>query len=57
MEGGRNYRVQQGAGMAVAESDEEHEYASTVFLKCFTQKEQNLKFVCESAYMPDFKRI
>ena len=55
MEGGENYRVQQGAGMAVAKSDEEHEYASTVFLKWFTQKEQNLKFVCESAYMPVLK--
>ena len=55
MEGGENYRVQQGAGMAVAKSEEEHEYASTVFLKWFTQKEQNLKFVCESAYMPVLK--
>ena len=55
MEGGENYRVQQGAGMAVAKSDEEYEYASTVFLKWFTQKEQNLKFVCESAYMPVLK--
>lgn len=52
MEGGDNYRVQQGAGMAVTKSDEKHEYASCVFLKWFTQKEQNLQFVCESAYLP-----
>ena len=49
---GRNYKVQQGAGMAVSKSDEKHEYASSVFLKWFTQKEQNLRFVCESAYLP-----
>lgn len=49
---GKNYKVQQGAGMAVSKSDEKHEYASSVFLKWFTQKEQNLRFVCESAYLP-----
>lgn len=41
--------------MAVTKSDELHEYASCVFLKWFTQKEQNLKFVCESAYLPVLK--
>lgn len=55
MEGGKNYRVQQGAGMAVTKSDEEHEYASAVFLKWFTQKEQNLRFVSESSYLPVLK--
>lgn len=55
MEGGENYRVQQGAGMAVTKSDEEHEYASSVFLKWFTKKEQNLKFVSESSYLPVLK--
>ena len=55
MEGGENYRVQQGAGMAVTKSDEEHEYAASVFLKWFTQKEQNLRFVCESSYLPVLK--
>lgn len=55
MEGGENYRVQQGAGMAVTKSDEQHEYASSVFLKWFTKKEQNLRFVCQSAYMPVLK--
>lgn len=49
---GKNYKVQQGAGMAVSKSDEKHEYASSIFLKWFTQKEQNLRFVCESAYLP-----
>lgn len=55
MEGGENYRVQQGAGMAVTKSDEQHEYAACVFLKWFTQKEQNLRFVCDSSYMPVLK--
>lgn len=55
MEGGENVEVQQGAGMAVTKSDEEHEYAASVFLKWFTQKEQNLRFVCESSYMPVLK--
>lgn len=52
MEGGENYKVQQGAGMAVTKSDEEHEYASCEFLKWFTEKENNLRFVCDSGYLP-----
>lgn len=55
MEGGENIKVQQGAGMAVTSSDETHEYAASVFLKWFTGKEQNLRFVCESSYMPVLK--
>ena len=55
MEGGENYKVQQGADMAVTKSEEKHEYASCVFLKWLTQKEQNLQFVCESAYLPVLK--
>lgn len=55
MEGGENYKVQQGADMAVTKSDEKREYASCVFLKWLTQKEQNLQFVCESAYLPVLK--
>lgn len=51
-EGGENYKVQQGAGMAVTKSDEQHEYAACEFLKWFTQKDQNLRFVCESGYLP-----
>lgn len=55
MDDGERYMVQQGAGMAVTKSDEQHEYAACVFLKWFTQKENNLKFACESAYMPVLK--
>lgn len=55
MKDGKNYKVQQGAGMAVTKSDDKHEYAATVFLKWFSKKEQNLQFVCESSYMPVLK--
>ena len=52
MEGGDKINVQQGAGMAVTKSDEQHEYAACEFLKWFTAKENNLRFVSESAYLP-----
>ena len=52
MEGGDSVYVQQGAGMAVTKSDDQHEYAACEFLKWFTAKENNLRFVSESAYMP-----
>ena len=55
MKGGENVKVQQGAGMAVTKSDSKKEYASCVFLKWFTKKEQNLQFVCDSGYMPVMK--
>ena len=49
MEGGQHINVQQGAGMAVTLSDEQHEFAACEFLKWFTAKENNLRFVCDSA--------
>lgn len=52
MKDGDPYVVQQGAGMAVTKSDPEHEYAASVFLKWFTETENNLRFVCESSYLP-----
>lgn len=51
-EGGKNYAVQQGAGMVVSKSDEQHEYAAVEFLKWFTQTENNLRFGCVSGYLP-----
>ena len=47
----RTKKFQQGGMVAVTKSDEEHEYAASVFPKWFTQKNQNLRFVCESSYM------
>ena len=52
LEGSDKVYVQQGAGMAVTKSDEQHEYAACEFMKWFTAKENNLRFVCESAYLP-----
>ena len=52
LEGGEQINVQQGAGMAVTKSDAKHEYAACEFLKWFTRKENNLRYVCESAYLP-----
>lgn len=51
-EGGRDYAVQQGAGMVVSKGTPEEEYAAVVFLKWFTQEENNLAFGCESGYLP-----
>lgn len=52
MENGSHYNVQQGAGMAVTKSDAIREFAACEFLKWFTAKENNLRFVCEAAYLP-----
>ena len=52
MKDGERYNVQQGAGMAVTKSDAVHEFAACEFMKWFTAKENNLSFVCESAYLP-----
>lgn len=54
-EGGENYAVQQGAGMVVSKSDQQHEYAAVEFLKWFTQAENNLQFGCVSGYLPVLK--
>ncbi len=55
MEGSSRVQVQQGASMAVTKSDDQHEYAACEFLKWFTAKENNLRFVCDSAYLPVLK--
>ncbi|MCI9378151.1 MAG: extracellular solute-binding protein [Eubacterium sp.] len=54
-EGGERYAVQQGAGMVVSKSDEQHEYAAVEFLKWFTQADKNLQFGCVSGYLPVLK--
>ncbi len=51
-EGTDPYLVQQGAGMVVTKSEEKTEYACTVFLKWFTEKERNISFSIGSGYMP-----
>ena len=46
------YATQQGAGMAVTQSTDAQVQASILFLKWFTEKEQNLRFSVNSGYMP-----
>ena len=41
--------------MAVTKSDSEHEYAASLFLKWFTAREQNIRFIGDSGYMPVLK--
>ena len=52
MEGGSNVVIQQGAGMAVTKSDELSQYAASIFLKWFTQSDNNLQFVAQAGYLP-----
>jgi multiple sugar transport system substrate-binding protein len=54
-EGGEDYAVQQGAGMVVTKTDEQHEYASVEFLKWFTQTENSITFCGDSGYLPVLK--
>lgn len=49
---GKPIAIQQGAGMCIAKSDEQHEYAASEFLKWFTQPEQNVKFSVSTGYLP-----
>lgn len=62
-EGSEPCIVQQGAGMSVIKSDEKNEYASSVFLKWFTEEERNIEFSINSGYLPvkksanDFEKI
>lgn len=44
--------VQQGAGMSVVKSTPQSEYASVVFLKWFTETQNNTEFSALSGYMP-----
>lgn len=46
------FAVQQGAGMAVAKSDDTHQYASVVFLKWLTEADRNTLFSLSASYMP-----
>lgn len=51
-EGGKPYAMQQGAGMCITQSDKEHEYAAAMFLKWFTDNEQNIEFAISTGYFP-----
>lgn len=51
-EGCEKVSVQQGAGMAVAKTTDAEVEASVVFLKWFTQPENNIAFAVGSGYLP-----
>lgn len=51
-EGGESVCVQQGAGMVVTKSTAREEEASVLFLKWFTENENNIAFSAESGYLP-----
>lgn len=51
-EGGKRIAIQRGAGMAVARSTREKQYAAALFLKWFTDPAQNIRFVSSTGYLP-----
>ena len=51
-ENGKQLAVQQGAGMAIINSDQTHEFAAAEFLKWYTAVEQNSQFAVSTAYFP-----
>jgi len=51
-EGGANISIQRGGGMSVFKSDSTKEYAAGIFLKWFTDPDQNIRFTQQTGYMP-----
>ena len=51
-EGGKKIAIQRGNGLVVARSTPEKEQAAVLFLKWFTQPEQNMRFVASTGYLP-----
>ena len=51
-ENGKPVALQRGAGMCVIKSSPEKERAAAVFLKWFTNPENNLRFVVSTGYIP-----
>jgi multiple sugar transport system substrate-binding protein len=51
-EQGEKVVIQRGAGMCIFKSSKEKEYAAGVFLKWFTEPEQNMRFTRRTGYIP-----
>lgn len=49
---GEKIAIQRGSGMCVTKSSKEKEYAAAIFLKWFTQPQQNLYFISSTGYLP-----
>lgn len=54
--GGEKIAIQRGAGLVIAASSPEKEYAASLFLKWFTAPEQNLRFISSTGYLPVTKQ-
>lgn len=54
--GGKKLALQRGGGMCVGRSSPQKEYAAALFLKWFTQPEQNMRFVSSTGYLPVTKK-
>jgi multiple sugar transport system substrate-binding protein len=50
--GGKKIAIQRGGGMCIKRSTPKKEYAAALFLKWFTQPEQNMRFVYSTGYLP-----
>jgi len=50
--GGEKVAMQRGGGMIVSQTDETRAYAAAIFLKWFTNPENNLRFVSSTGYLP-----
>ncbi len=55
-EGGQRIALQRGSGMCIGRATPEKEYAAALFLKWFTQPEQNMRFVASTGYLPVTKK-
>ncbi|NLC53727.1 MAG: extracellular solute-binding protein [Firmicutes bacterium] len=49
---GEKFALQRGGGMCVRRSTPQKEHAAALFLKWFTQPEQNMRFVSTTGYLP-----
>lgn len=50
--GGNGYAIQQGAGMCVARSTPAQQEGAVLFLKWFTEAQQNIDFAMTTGYLP-----
>lgn len=51
-QGGTAYAIQQGAGMCVANTTQQKQEGAVLFLKWFTNAEQNITFAMTTGYLP-----
>ena len=49
---GEKIAIQRGNGMMIAKTDESREQAAAIFLKWFTEPEQNIRFIAHTGYLP-----